>query len=78
MEEAKDAPEAKVENHFLITTEGQRVELTATEARLLQLLLENPGQVFSREELLEGISEKAETPRLLTYTYTTLRRKHPG
>lgn len=77
MEEAKDAPEAKVENHFLITTEGQRVELTGTEARLLQLLLENPGQVFSREELLEGISEKAETPKAVDVHIHNLKKKAP-
>ncbi len=34
---------------------GQRVELTLKEFDLLQLFLEHPGQVFSRDQLLEKI-----------------------
>lgn len=37
------------------TLDGTAVALTATELRLLQLLLESPGQVFSRPRLYEAV-----------------------
>ena len=38
-----------------VTYEGRAVELTRMEFDLLKLLLENPGQVFSRDELLDRV-----------------------
>ena len=38
-----------------VTAAGQRVELTVKEFALLQLFLEHPGRVFSRDQLLEKI-----------------------
>ena len=37
-----------------VSCEGDRVELTATEFRLLHLLAARPGRVFSRSELIDG------------------------
>jgi len=77
--EAKDdgPVQVMVENQFLVTPEGERVQLTATEARLVRLLLENPGQVFTREELIEGISEKAENPKVIDVHIHNLKKKVP-
>lgn len=36
-----------------VTLEGRRVELTAAEFKLLETLLQAPGRLFSREQLLE-------------------------
>ena len=36
-----------------VSAAGQDVELTATEFRILQVLLRRPGRVFSREELVD-------------------------
>jgi len=44
---------------------------------LLQLLLEKPRPSFSREELLEGISEKAETPKAVDVHIHNLKKKAP-
>ncbi len=38
-----------------VQVEGRRVELTATEFRLLVHLVERPGQVLSRDELLRSV-----------------------
>jgi len=37
------------------TLEGKEVGLTNTEYRFLQLLMENPHRVFSRDQILEAI-----------------------
>ena len=38
-----------------IRVDGQRVELLATEFRVLRLLARSPGRTFSRTEILDGI-----------------------
>jgi two-component system phosphate regulon response regulator PhoB len=38
-----------------VTRGGEPVEVGPTEYRLLEFLLENPGRVFSREQLLNGV-----------------------
>ena len=38
-----------------IRVDGQRVELLATEFRVLRLLARSPGHTFSRTEILDGI-----------------------
>lgn len=38
-----------------VRVEGERVELTRKEYELLRLFLERPGQVFSREQLLQSV-----------------------
>ncbi|MFC7376161.1 MULTISPECIES: response regulator transcription factor [unclassified Brachybacterium] len=41
-----------------VTLDGADVTLTATELRILQLLMEQPGQVFSRPRIYEGVWEE--------------------
>jgi two-component system response regulator RegX3 len=38
-----------------VTVDGRDVELTPSEFRLLLLLIENPGRVFSREQIMEHL-----------------------
>ncbi len=38
-----------------VTIDGEPVELTPTQMRLLQVMMEQPGRVFSAEELLETV-----------------------
>lgn len=40
---------------YTVSAEGRRVALTLKEYELLRLLMENPGRVFSRDQLLERI-----------------------
>ncbi|MBN2537794.1 response regulator transcription factor [candidate division WOR-3 bacterium] len=40
---------------FTVAVRDRRVELTATEFRILELLCRNPGRVFSRDQLIEGV-----------------------
>jgi DNA-binding response OmpR family regulator len=42
-------------DQYTLTVEGAQVELTRTEFRLLQLLMENPGHTLTRDELLEQV-----------------------
>lgn len=61
----------------LVRVEGSRVELTRKEYRLLLVFLENPGQVFSRDQLLElvwGLDYAGET-RTVDVHINTLRAK---
>lgn len=39
----------------LIIVEGKQVKLTATEYKILSLLMENPGQVFPAEQIYESV-----------------------
>ena len=38
-----------------VTSSGKRVQLTLKEFDMLRLFMENPGRVFTREQLLSGI-----------------------
>jgi two-component system phosphate regulon response regulator PhoB len=51
--------------------------LTATEYRLLRLLAQEPGRVFTRHEILEGISGDrfSATPRAVDVQIVGLRKK---
>lgn len=60
-----------------VRVEGQRIELTLKEYDLLRLFLEHPGQVFSRDQLLEriwGMDFRGET-RTVDVHIGTLRTK---
>jgi DNA-binding response OmpR family regulator len=48
-----------------VTLDGQPLDLTPTEFKLLKLLMENPGRVFTREDLIE---------QGLGYTYAGMER----
>ena len=61
----------------LVRTEGRRIELTRKEYQLLLLFLENPGRVFTRDQLLElvwGLGYTGET-RTVDVHIGTLRTK---
>lgn len=40
---------------YEVTREGQRVDLTPTEFQILKVLTQNPGRVFSRDELVDRV-----------------------
>jgi DNA-binding response OmpR family regulator len=56
---------------------GKTLSLTATEFRLLQVLMNRPGVVFSREQLLDAVwgSERAITDRAVDVYILRLRQK---
>ena len=60
-----------------VSCEGDRVELTATEFRLLHLLAARPGRVFSRSELIDGAlgRDVAVLDRTIDVHVVALRRK---
>ena len=43
----------------IVIVEGEEVRLTATEYRILELLMEHPGQVFSAEQIYENVWREA-------------------
>jgi len=61
----------------LVTVDGEAVYLTKTEFQLLELFLEHPEEVFSREELLSKIwgTEHNETTRTVDVYISRLRKK---
>ncbi|MEO0073836.1 MAG: response regulator transcription factor [candidate division WOR-3 bacterium] len=60
-----------------VTVAGRRVELTPTEFRILQLLAEKPGWVFSRTQILEHLwgNEKAVLDRTVDVHIMNIRAK---
>ena len=56
---------------------GEKVELTATEFKLLSLLMSKPGRVFTRQQIIETIHEgfAAVTDRSVDVQVVALRRK---
>ncbi|MEO0080906.1 MAG: response regulator transcription factor [candidate division WOR-3 bacterium] len=42
-------------NRFSVLVDNKPVELTATEFRILEVLARQPGRVFSRDQLIEGV-----------------------
>ena len=57
--------ELNLKNHEAFY-KGNKIELTKTEFELLKLFLENPDQVFSREELLRQVWGYAQSPTTRT------------
>lgn len=60
-----------------VTVQGEVVDLTATEFRLLRLFTEQPGWVFSRDQIIDAIRGKGYscTPRSVDVLIVGLRRK---
>ncbi len=60
-----------------LTYQGQKVQLTRNEHRILQLLMENKGQVVTREALMTYLWETDSyvDDNTLTVNVTRLRRK---
>ncbi len=65
---------------FEVTAGGERVELTATEFKILQLLASRKGRVFSRDQILDHLwgSEKAVIDRTVDVHIRNLREKLGG
>ena len=60
-----------------VLARGKRVDLTATEFKLLQLLTRRPGWVFTRQQILDGVhgDNYAVTDRAVDVQVVGLRRK---
>lgn len=60
-----------------VFAQGNRVDLTATEFKLLQLLTRRPGWVFTRQQILDGVhgDNYAVTDRAVDVQVVGLRRK---
>ncbi len=60
-----------------VTLEGRALDLTATEFRLLLLLLRRPGRVYTRQQIIETIhgGRSAVTDRSVDVQVVSLRRK---
>jgi DNA-binding response OmpR family regulator len=64
-------------NRFEVTVGGRKVELTTTEFKVLTILAERRGWVFSRDEILSRLwgDEKAVLDRTIDVHITNLRKK---
>ncbi len=62
---------------FEVDAEGVKVELTATEFKILQLLASRPGRVFTRDQILDHLwgNEKAVIDRTVDVHIRNLREK---
>jgi len=62
---------------FVVTAEGVKVELTATEFKILQLLASRRGRVFTRDQILDFLwgTEKAVVDRTVDVHIRNLREK---
>ena len=62
---------------FEVTAGGERIELTATEFKILQLLASRKGRVFSRDQILDHLwgTEKAVIDRTVDVHIRNLREK---
>ena len=62
---------------FEVAADGERVDLTATEFKILQLLASRKGRVFSRDQILDHLwgSEKAVIDRTVDVHIRNLREK---
>ena len=60
-----------------VMAEGTRIELTATEFKILQFLASRPGRVFSRDQILDHLwgTEKAVIDRTIDVHIRNLREK---
>jgi two-component system phosphate regulon response regulator PhoB/two-component system alkaline phosphatase synthesis response regulator PhoP len=62
---------------FEVTAEGSKIDLTATEFKILQLLASRKGRVFSRDQILDFLwgNEKAVVDRTVDVHIRNLREK---
>lgn len=62
---------------FEVAVDGEKVELTATEFKILQLLASKPGRVFTRDRILDHLwgDEKAVVDRTVDVHIRNLREK---
>lgn len=60
----------------VVTIEGEPVDLTPTQMRLLQVLMEQPGRVFSTDELLDAVWDYRQyDPHLVETHISNLRNR---
>jgi len=64
-----------VPERFSVQVAGQEVVLTATQFRLLAVLMEEPGRVFSREELVKRAFSTRVSGRTVDVHVKEVRRK---
>lgn len=64
----------------VVTAAGTQVALTKTECAIMALLLQNPGRILARRDMLAAISDAAPgcTDRSLKQHVSNLRRKLSG
>ena len=64
-------------NKYTCTINNEEIPLTKKEMEILQLFLEHPGKVFSREEILESVwsDDVIVTDRTIDVNITRLRKK---
>jgi DNA-binding response OmpR family regulator len=64
-------------NRFEVSISGRKADLTTTEFKILSILAERPGWVFSRDEILSRLwgDEKAVIDRTVDVHVTNLRKK---
>ena len=64
-------------NDTTVTYEGQQMDLTKNEYRILQVLMEHRGEVVSRENIMKALweSESFIDDNTLTVNVTRLRKK---
>jgi two-component system alkaline phosphatase synthesis response regulator PhoP len=84
-DEAPNDPGAEIKHHNLsihpgrhaVTVDGEGVELSATEFRILCVLARKPGWVFTREQILDAVhgDNYAITERAVDVHVVSLRRK---
>ncbi len=62
---------------YEVTVQGIKIDLTSTEFKILRLLAEKPGWVFSRESILDslGVNEKGVLDRTVDVHIKNLREK---
>ncbi|MCC6680174.1 MAG: response regulator transcription factor [Phycisphaeraceae bacterium] len=60
-----------------VTIDGQPTDLTATEFKLLHLMMKRPGRVYTRQQIIEGVHEgfAAVTDRSVDVQVVALRKK---
>ncbi len=60
-----------------VTVEGRKIDLTATEFKLLELMASRPGWIFSREKILDSLwgDQKSVTDRSVDVHIKNLREK---
>jgi two-component system phosphate regulon response regulator PhoB len=66
-----------VPDRHQVKVDGELVELTATEFKLLHLLARRPGRVFTRQQIIDGLHDglAAVTDRSVDVQIVSLRRK---
>lgn len=65
---------------FEVTVKGEKIDLTTTEFRILSILAERPGWVFTRDQLLDKLwgEDKIVLDRTIDVHVTRLRKKLGG